>query len=397
MPISLLVFFTTINIFNYLDRNLVAAVLPNITAEFHLSNTEAGFLESAFVLGYLIFAPIFGYLGDRLSRPRLMALGVFIWSLASIGTAIAPNYTMFVFARVMVGVGEASFGTVAPGYIKDRISEPSKLNSALSIFFVAVPVGSALGWVTGGQFVKHFSWQGAFWFGGVPGILLSIYLLSLKEHRAASEAQGDLREGLRLIAAEPILWFAIGGYALNSFALKGLAVFMSSYGVSIGFELDKITLYFGAILAGTGLFGTVLGGKLASVFAARSETPILSMLRFTGITAFLSVPFLMLAFLTSNRELFLVMSMIAELLIFAGTGPVNSIIVLACPPAFVTLTQGLTILALNFLGSFPAPLVVGKIADKFTLQAGMLSCGIALFFSGLVWTWGGYYKGGKRR
>ena len=137
MPWPTIFFFTVINILNYLDRALVASVLPILVAELSLTNEQGGRLVSTFVLGYFIFSPIFGYLGDRYNRPCLMAVGVFLWSLATIATGLAGGFWVFVAARVMVGVGEASFGAVAPGYIKDLIRDPIKVNSALSLYFSA--------------------------------------------------------------------------------------------------------------------------------------------------------------------------------------------------------------------------------------------------------------------
>jgi len=389
MPLLALLFLTLLNTLNYLDRYIMAAVLPAVVRHFSLTQEQGGYLVSAFVPGYVIFSPIFGYLGDRFNRPRLMAIGVFLWSLATLLTAVAPNFWLFAAARVMVGIGEASFATIAPGFIKDSIKDPLKLNSALSIFFSAIPVGSALGYVLGGFLAGQYSWQAAFIAGTIPGILLFSFLLRFKESRAGTVECLDLMQGFRAIWGSELLLYAIGGYVLQAMALNGVAAFVSSYGEKIGFKLETIGIYFGIILVAAGSLGTLGGGRLCSWLSRKGSAPISSMLNFVGISALLGAPFLFAAFLQSAHASFLLLCFLAELLIFAGTGPINSVIVLVCPQAYLTLTQGLTILALNLLGSLPAPPLVGKIADHFSLEIGLRSLCLPLIAAGLIWTLGG--------
>lgn len=376
---------TLLNTLNYLDRYLVAAVLPILSAEFALNNEQGGQLVSAFVVGYFIFSPLFGYLGDRLPRPLLMAFGAALWSLATIGSGLATGFWIFVFMRVLVGIGEASFGTISPGYLKDRLNDPIRLNTALSIFFAAIPVGSALGYVVGGFFAKRFTWHVGFYTAGVIGVLLALTLLWLPEGRVKSEKPPALRAGLRSIWSLPILRYAIGGYVCNSFALNGVAAFVTKYGVQIGFDIEAINLYFGGILVIAGFLGTTGGGLIASRMARRSADPARFMMVFVAIGAVASVIPLAAAFLVESHNAFLICCFLAELLIFAGVAPINSVIVLGAPGNLVTLTQGVTIFALNLFGAFLAPIVVGRVADDFGLATGLQLCSAAMFAAGAVW------------
>lgn len=384
--------FTIINILNYLDRYLVAAVLPLLITEFGLSNEEGGHLASAFVIGYVIFAPFFGYLGDRYNRPRLMAFGVIAWSVATLLTGYSRSYYAFLGARVLVGIGEASFGTIAPGYIKDKLQDALKVNAALSIFFSAIPVGSALGYAIGGSIAKSFDWQSAFFAGGIPGLLLGLLLLRMRdEHRGGVSQPLSVKEGLLKLSRIPLLWFAIGGYVLNTFALNGVAAFVVKYGMTIGFDIDEINKYFGIILVVTGFVGTVGGGRLSTHLARNAQYPLATMLRFVGIAALLGAPFLAGAFLVESKIAFLGMCFCAELLIFAGVAPLNSIVVVSSPKEYVTLTQGLTIFCINLFGSFLAPVVVGALADHAALAMALQASSAALFASGVVWLAGTPY------
>ena len=379
---------TALNTLNYLDRYLIAAVLPLIMKDLALSNQQGGLVVSAFVIGYCIFSPVFGYLGDRKHRPALMAFGVAVWCLATIATGLTSALSILIFIRIIVGVGEASFAAIAPGYLKDAISNPVALNSTLSLFYVAVPVGSALGYLLGGVMGETWGWQSAFWFGGIPGLFLVGWLFMLPEHRGQHAPPPPLLPGLKDMLGRPILWVAIGGYILNSFALNGLAAFVASYGLTLGFSLTGINSYFGQILVVSGLVGTLVGGRLASKIGRRSPNFIGSLFAFIGIASLLGAPFLLLAFSIADKYIFLGSCFLAALFIFAATAPVNTIIVEACPRHLVTLTQGLTILCLNIFGAFVAPLVVGKIADTFSLQLGLQIVSAAMFLSGIVWLLG---------
>ncbi len=390
MPRATILFFTLVNILNYLDRYLVAAVLPLLMVDLHLNNEEAGRLTSAFVFGYFAFSPIFGSLGDRYSRPKLMAIGIGLWSVATIATGFTSTILSFIAVRIFVGIGEASFTSIAPGYLKDRIQDPVKVNQALALFFSAIPVGSALGYVVGGYVGHHYGWQNAFLLGGVPGLILALFFLRFPDTRVRSteETPGNFWQNLRQIARVPILWFAIGGYVLNNFALTGIGAFVAKHGVNLGFALDDINMKFGLILVCTGFIGTMVGGRISSKIAARSQDASLSMLKFVGISALLAVPCLAYAFVTDNHWMFLTMCFFGELFVFAGVAPINSIIVLCCPPHLVALTQGVTIFFLNLFGSLAAPWVIGWVADASSLRLALQLTTATMAGSAVVWLWG---------
>ena len=173
MPIATVIFLTLVNLVNYFDRYIVQAVEPRITAEFSLSNTEAGYVMSAFVLGYFLFSPVFGYLGDRFDRRRVMAIGLVVWSLCTAMTSMATGAISFILCRILVGVGEACYGAIVPVYLKGKVDNSTSLNRALSIFYVAIPVGSALGYIIGGLLAAEYGWRFLFVFAALPGLILS--------------------------------------------------------------------------------------------------------------------------------------------------------------------------------------------------------------------------------
>ena len=121
-PFWTLFILTGLNLFNYLDRFVLSVVLPPLRQELHLDHDQAGTIGTAFMLGYFLTAPLFGYLGDRASRKWLIAGGIFVWSLGTVLTGFAQSYGELLFYRVLVGVGEASYATISPGIIADKFS-----------------------------------------------------------------------------------------------------------------------------------------------------------------------------------------------------------------------------------------------------------------------------------
>jgi MFS family permease len=381
---------TVVNLLNYLDRYLLAALLPAVTTALALNHGEGGTLVSAFVLGYFIFSPIFGYLGDRMRRPVLMAVGVAIWSLATASTALATTFTFIFVTRLLVGIGEASFATIAPGYIKDRSHSPEQLNSLLSIFYTAIPVGAALAYVLSGALIKHMDWSAIFLVAGLPGLLLAIGLLAFRESRpTTSEPVAPLLPGLRQILSVPALQYSIGGYALQAFALNGVATWITTLGELRGYGYEDSSTIFGVILVITGLFGTLIGGRLANYFTARSKDKIRTMFLFIAISAAIGIPALAGCFIVQDKVSFFALCALAEFVIFAGTAPLNSIIVLSAPPSLVTLTQGVTIATINLIGALLAPITIGALSDAFGLPQALQLTSVALLGAVLLWWRGG--------
>src|SRR4051794_29355778 len=161
------------------------AVGPRFQAEFGLSDGELGLVETAFMIGYMLTSPIFGSLGDRRSRKGLIAAGVAIWSAATVISGMTHGIVSMFAARVAVGVGEASYATLSPTIIDD-LAPPASKSRYLTIFYAAIPVGAALGYVLGGILEPRFGWRSAFFIAGGPGVLLAAVTLLIAEPARAT-------------------------------------------------------------------------------------------------------------------------------------------------------------------------------------------------------------------
>jgi MFS family permease len=294
-------------------------------------------------------------------------------------------------ARILVGVGEACYGAIVPAYLKARIPDTLELNRGLSIFYVAIPVGSALGYIAGGQIAAAYGWRTLFLLAALPGMILALGFLFLKgdglaQTRASDRNSVGLLGGLKQIARSRFLVLMILGYVLNTFALNGIAAFAVRHGTNLGLSEASSATYFGVILVITGLLGTLGGGFLASKLASGVADSVPGLVRFVAWTTIAAVPFLGLCFIFNSVQLFLSGCFLAELLIFAGVAPLNSVLVARAPVGFESLTQGITIFAIQLFGGFLGPVVVGALADwTGSLSLALQGTTLALMASGGVW------------
>ncbi len=368
-----LAFLTGLNLFNYLDRYVLAAVLPQIQKELDLDNFWTGWLPSWFMIGYFLTAPFFGYLGDRAQRKWLIAFGISVWSVGTILSGFCHSYGTLVACRLLVGLGEASYATLAPSWLSD-LFPPSRRNNALSIFYTALPVGTALGFVAGGLALKHSTWRNGFLYAGAPGLLLALLLLTLREPargeadgaesgtapidpHAAKPTVGDVLHLFRL----PDYMLVTLGYTAYTFALGAFPVWTGKYlNGSHGMPLDQAATNFGLIVIVAGLVSTLAGGLLATAWRKVYGGAYSLLL---ALSAALAVPLGFGAFLAGTTGGAMVCLSAAMLLLFLGTGPLSTLTLETVPVALRGSAMAVSIFVIHLLGDLWSPGIVGKLAD----------------------------------
>lgn len=382
---------TLINMFNYIDRWVVAALVEPIKKSLGLTDTQLGFVATGFIVVYAATSPIFGSLGDRKARPPLIAIGVGIWSIATALAGFARGMWSLFFARSTVGVGEAAYGTIAPALLADQFPLERR-GRVMAVFFAAVPIGSAAGYVLGGLADQAFGWRAAFWIAGFPGILLSLLVLGVTDppRGQQDDAHAPRASGTGLLATYLDLFrnthylLAVLGYAAYTFALGGLGFWMPAFlERTRGMSRGDATVTFGAIVIVTGFVGTFLGGYLGDLFLRRTRQ---SYLWVSGIATLFAAPLTYVGLTSTNKSVYLTALVIAEVLIFMCTGPVNSAILNAVSPAERATAIGLSVLAMHFLGDIPSPPLIGMLSDASSLEKAFLVIPIAIVLAGLIWS-----------
>jgi MFS transporter, Spinster family, sphingosine-1-phosphate transporter len=379
---------TLLNFLNYIDRFILAAVLPRVQNELGLTNTQAGLLATAFLVAYFITSPIFGVLGDRLSRTRLMAIGVAAWSVATAATGLMRNFDQLMSARSFVGVGEAAYGTISPALLSDYFPRLQR-GRAFAIFYVAIPVGAAVGYLLGGVIEPVLGWRAAFYVVGVPGILLAFLALTVADPpRGATEDSGastaqSLPVALRGFARNTAYAGTVLGYTAYTFALGGLAFWMPNYLVQAQrIELSRANFIVGGVTVLAGLGGTFVGGYLGDFLAARMKH---GQLWLCGVSSVAAIVPSWLALTISSSPAYIVWLFVAEFLLFLSTGPVNVVIVGVVPIGVRAMAVAVSIFTIHLLGDAISPPIIGALADMSSLSRAVLIVPAAIAISGLLW------------
>jgi MFS transporter, Spinster family, sphingosine-1-phosphate transporter len=379
---------TGLNVLNYLDRYVGAGILPLIITGLALTDGQAGALQSMFIIVYTAASPVVGWMGDRGRRIPLAVTGVVIWSLATFGSGLAPTFGVLLLARALVGVGEAGYAVVTPSLISD-LYQAERRGRALAIFYAAMPVGSALGYIVGSQIGPAFGWRAAFFAAGGPGLLLALLLFLVREPaRGAldalpSAASGmSLRASLTALRARPSYLVNTAAQTIYTFTMGGLGAWMPTYFArERGLSLQLAGSLFGGCLLLAGFVGTLLGGYLGDRLARRYPGAHFT---FSGLTLAASLPFVLLAVLAGSPAIFWPAMFITLLLLFVNQGPLNAAMANVLPADLRGRGFALYTVAIHLFGDGFSPYLIGKVSDHAGLKLPVLVTGLLLVPAGLV-------------
>ncbi len=389
---------TAMNLLNYVDRYVPSAVKDLFKTDLGLTDAETAWPLTAFVVVYMLASPLFGALADRVPRRVVIAAGVALWSLATAAAAYATGFWTFLLARALVGVGEAAYATLSPAWIADVYPE-ARRNRALTLFYVAIPLGAALGFVLGGQLGQAYGWRVAFLAVGLPGLLAALLVLRVPEARpggldAAEEGSGagapqpeapTWGEALEVLRRTPVWCYAVGGYVLVTFASGALADWTPTFLVRHrGLDLAAAGSLVGTATVIGGLGGTLLGGWLGDLLRRRgvaSPYLLLSAVTMAGAAALAVVALWVPGKVASGAAM-----AGAQLLLWCYNGPINAVLVSSVPARLRTRAFSLSILAIHLFGDAISPPIVGAIADATgSLGMGMALVPLTLAAGALVW------------
>jgi predicted MFS family arabinose efflux permease len=398
---AILALLTALNLVNYIDRAVIAAVLAPMKIELGLSNLEAGLLNTAFLIGYFTTCPLFGARADKAARKRLIALGVVIWSLATMASGVATGFWTLLAARVVVGVGEASFTVLAPTIIDDVTPHGDK-GKALAVFFLATPIGYALGYILGGTISHHWGWRSAFYLVGGPGILFALACLWIAEPtRKLLDVRAKLVDGLREVVQLPLFRRAVLGYCAYTAAVAGFSYWVPSYLLERFHDLNGETanFWFGIVLIVAGAIGTVIGGRwldrsLRGLPPIPLDTPhdapenkaaTNAALRICSIGVIAAAPLAVACFLVPSSTLFFAIVFLVEVGLFLATSPVNCAVLRSVPPERRASAMAAMIFSIHLLGDLWSSAALGVLLDALPLTIAMMALPLTFACAGYIW------------
>lgn len=391
LALSLLLVLTIINFLNYLDRYVLSAVLESIRAELGFDDGQGGRLGFVFMVVYTVAAPIGGILGDRWNRNRMVAVGVGLWSLATIGSGMVDSYGELLTMRALIGVGEAGYATVAPAIIAD-VFKPSKRGRKLAIFYLAIPMGSALGYLLGGAVGDAYGWRAAFFVAGAPGLLFALVAFFLPHPARGAMDEGEtvaampLLDGVKRIFRTPAWRINTVGMTLMTFSMGGIAFWMPTYLIrEQGMDPATGNLIFGGITVVAGLLATLIGGTLGDRAFAKRQGGYFSV---SGVGLMLGAPFALAMPLMPTTTGVFVCVFFAEFLLFLNTGPLNAALVACVPATLRARSMAINVFFIHMLGDALSPMLIGEISERQGLSFAVALTSIPIAIGGFVLFWG---------
>jgi len=410
-PGAVLALLTGLNLLNYLDRLVVSAVLPKLQEELSLSNFQGGLLATVFLVGYFLTSPIFGSLGDRLPRKGLIAAGVLVWSLATMGSGIVAGIWSLLLARALVGIGEASYATLAPTVIDD-VTPADRKGRALAVFFIATPVGAALGYLVGGFVEARWGWRSAFFVAGGPGVALAATCLLIAEpKRKLATEKADIIRDVKKLAQVDLYRKGVLGYCAYTAAIGAFSYWAPKFLYErYGLALATANFRFGLITVVAGAVGTIIGGRWAdratmpAASTSEGETGregepealrarqadadrlrVNKLLRICAIGSLVGGPLAAGAFLSPGPNAFFVLVFFAIVFLFLTTSPINAVVLQAVPTELRASAMALTIFSIHIFGDLWSPPLVGLLADHLPIQVAMMTLPLAIGLSAWLW------------
>lgn len=401
---------TAVNFLNYIDRQILPSVAPIMAEKLHLTDTEIGAMEATLLLSFTVLAPLFGRLGDRYSRTKLMAGAAIIWSLATGLTGVMDHFPflpgpiqihvpliqftmqlsgvaiVLCVTRAIVGVGESSYSTITPGLIADYFP-PERRATALGIFQAAIPMGFALGYVIGVVLAHFFGWRMAFMIVGVPGLVTAAFVARLREPVRGAYENGQAgpdgisaapeigvtqeswlktswqilrtRDWLISTAGYTALTFVLGAFGTWATILlvrdKGLTV------TQAGITLGLVSLFAGA----AGTFG---GGLLADRLIRKRRNAYFLVCAASSALGIIPV-FVVLS--STNPWVFVPAIFLSVFFLFINNAPFHAILINSVGPLVRATAVALNIVIIHIMGDVISRFGVGVLSDS--LQAGKLS------------------------
>lgn len=391
-PRTALLLLLAINLMNYVDRQVLAAVEPQISETFFGLNpppgtlAKMGWLGTAFILSYMVAAPLFGWLADRMNRWLLVGFAVLLWSVATGAGGWAGTFTILLITRLFVGIGEAGYGPAAPTIISD-LYPVERRGSVLAWFYVAIPVGSALGYVIGGAVgASSLGWRWAFYIVTIPGILLGIWSLFMPDPPRGHASTGG-HHGLPKLADYTKL-IRNRSYVLNSaamaamtFAIGGISFWMPRYLTETRGLPDSAKLIFGGITVVAGLGATLAGGWAGDRLRNRFGG---SYFLVSGAGVLLACPFV-LGMLYLPFPLAWIFLFGGVFFLFFNTGPSNTALANVVHPSVRASAFAINIFIIHAFGDAPSPPLLGWVAEHYGWNASFGVVAAMMALAGVLW------------
>jgi MFS transporter, Spinster family, sphingosine-1-phosphate transporter len=338
-------------------------------------------------------------LADRYSRKYIMAAGAFVWSAATLLSGVTHTYDELLLRHVIVGIGEATFVAISPAFLADLFPENIR-GRVMGVFYLATPVGSALGYLIGGFLGNRYGWRAPFMVCALPGFVLAFTILALREPvRGATDQLADSveRGSIRGLARNKAYWTITLGAAMMTFAIGGLQVWMPTFLVRMRHvPLERANIVFGGMTVVAGTVATLLGGWLGDRLLRRTPAAY-QMISAIGMA--LSIPAIVVAIYYPSQAMYPAI-FLGEFFLLLNTAPLNAALVNSVSARIRATALAVNVFTIHLLGDAFSPTLIGWISDKSNLEMGLTSMVVAVALSAAILFYGMRFApkiGGMRR
>jgi MFS family permease len=373
----LLAVLALINFVNFADRQVLNPLVPLLRQHFNVSDAQLGSLQMVCLVVLALASIPFGYLADRFNEPKIICIGVMIWSVAAIGSGLAPTFGILIFARAMVGIGEAAYAPAAQSLISDSFSREHRA-LAQSIFASGMILGGIFGLALGGIMGARHGWQHAFIIVGALGIIPGLSALKLKEppRRPRSEVVA-LKQLLRVPAFVAMI---VAGVCIT-FSSVSFVTWGIDYATNYkNFSLREAALSLAVIALLSSVLGALCGGYFADLAQKRYSYGRILVIACAFLVA---APFLLLAIQSDEKGVVLAGFFVAMFFMSWYHGPTTAVLHDLTPQRAHATAIGLYMFATQLLGAL-GPLLIGKVSDMSDLQIGLQAATAVMVFGALL-------------
>jgi MFS transporter, Spinster family, sphingosine-1-phosphate transporter len=377
-----------LNLLNFIDRYILSGEIAPVQREFGVTDQQMGALGTALFVFYMFAAPLTGWLGDRYRRKPLIVAGAVLWSLATLGVIWVHSYATLYLRQALVGIGEATFSIFGPAILSDLYPERER-NRVLSIFYVAIPVGAALGFLAGGQIGSHWGWRTPFFVCALPGFLAAAlfgWFGAEPERGASDHIRPSLnRNTVHGLFTNRAFLSATFGLATLTFAMGGISWWVPEFlRRSAGLSMGDASLVVGGITVFDGIAGTVVGGWIGQRWLRTNHSALYLLSAWSVI---LTLPFGVLLFF-GPPSLAIPSLLAAEFFLFLNSGPLNTAIVNSVNAPVRATAISINLFCIHAFGDTFSPQIIGAISDRSSLNIGLGSTLIFLVISACI-LWAG--------
>ena len=376
-PWTLLALLVSVNLVNYLDRQLIFPLFPYLKDEFGLTDFRLGLLGTVFIVVHALASLPFGWLADRWRRRRIIGFGVLFWSGATVLTGLAQSFRMLLISRSLVGVGESAYAPAGTAMLSDAF--PVSLRARVqSVFTLGMFFGGIAGMMLSGTLAARFGWRPAFFIVAVPGMILAFFCFRIREPERRHKARAG---GGGVLLANPAFFLTLVSAALVTFAASAFVTWAVTFAVRYhGLTVKQASLILGPISMGGGLLGVSFGGWLADKLQSKFPGGRALVIA-VGFLA--SAPLLYVGIRSETPMTFYVAIALATFFLTWYHGPATAIVHDLAPVELRAAAFGLYMLFIHLVGNAPAPTVIGALADRTSLRTAMMLPVATLFLSAL--------------